>query len=237
MPKLYLIPCFIAPDSDNQALPAINRSITSSLHYFIVENARSARRFLSKTGVKNIEERHFLELNKNTGNLAEQYFKEAGNHDIGLLSEAGCPGVADPGAAVVHLAHQKGYEVLPLVGPSSILLALMGSGMNGQRFEFHGYLPIHQQERTQAIRRLETVSEKNNSTQLFIETPYRNNQLVSTLLKTCQPETSLCIACQLTAPDQYIKTRTIREWQTQKPPDLHKKTTIFLIFSGTLPVL
>jgi 16S rRNA (cytidine1402-2'-O)-methyltransferase len=149
--------------------------------------------------------------------------------DVGLMSEAGCPGIADPGAEIVEKAHRMGIKVIPLVGPSSILLALMASGFNGQSFTFHGYLPIDKVERSKQIRELESMAEKNNQTQIFIETPFRNNPMLEEILKTAHPKTRLCIACDLTSATEFIQTKTIAEWQ-KKVPELHKRPAIFLIF-------
>jgi 16S rRNA (cytidine1402-2'-O)-methyltransferase len=153
---------------------------------------------------------------------------QAGN-DVGLMSEAGCPGIADPGAEIVEKAHRMGIKVVPLVGPSSILLALIASGFNGQSFTFHGYLPIDKVDRAKKIRELENLSIKNEQTQLFIETPFRNNPMLEEILKTCNPKTRLCIACDITAETEFIQTKTIAEWQ-KKVPELHKRPTIFLIY-------
>ena len=152
--------------------------------------------------------------------------------DAGILSEAGCPAVADPGALAVGEAHRLGIEIAPLVGPSSILLALMGSGFSGQCFAFQGYLPIQEKDRETAIKEAEKLSSKKQQTQIWIETPYRNKTLFEAFLKTCQGETYLCLACQLTAPDEYICTKRIKEWRTTTLPDLHKKPTIFLLFAS-----
>jgi 16S rRNA (cytidine1402-2'-O)-methyltransferase len=160
----------------------------------------------------------------------KQKIKDGKN--IAIISEAGCPGIADPGQVLIAAAQELNAAVKPLVGPSSILLALMASGMNGQQFEFVGYLPIENLERSKAITAMENISQKKNSTQLFIETPYRNNQMLETLLKTCKPSTRLCIAADLTSADEYIKTKTIAEWKKEKT-DFHKKPVIFLLYSGT----
>jgi 16S rRNA (cytidine1402-2'-O)-methyltransferase len=194
------------------------------------ENERTARRFL-KSICKEIviDDFEWHTIHKTEESLLlvfKQKIKEQKN--IAIISEAGCPGIADPGQILIAAAQEMGATVKPLVGPSSILLALMASGMNGQQFEFVGYLPISIPERTKAISALEVASKKNNSTKIFIETPYRNNQLVETLLKTCQPQTKLCIAAELTAATEYIKTKTITEWKKEKT-DFHKKPVIFLL--------
>ncbi|MGA0558185.1 SAM-dependent methyltransferase [Larkinella sp. VNQ87] len=232
MPSLYLIPTVLAENTAEQVLSPQIRAVVGQTKVFFVENVRTARRFISslKTGVV-IDELTFYELNKDTpetetaGQLRRLLLEQ---QDAGILSEAGCPGVADPGAVAVRLAHQMGWRVWPLVGPSSILLALMASGMSGQSFAFHGYLPIEKPARLQQIRQLEQDARKRDQTQIFMETPYRNNALLADLLATCHPETRLCIACHLTADDELIRTLSIREWKTQVP-DLHKKPSLFLL--------
>jgi 16S rRNA (cytidine1402-2'-O)-methyltransferase len=194
------------------------------------ENERTARRFL-KSICKEIviDDYEWFTIHKSEEELLgtfRQKIREEKN--IAIISEAGCPGIADPGQMLVAAAQEMDVVVKPLVGPSSILLALMASGMNGQQFEFVGYLPIDTGERIKAITALETTSQKKNSTQIFIETPYRNNQLLDTLLKTCKPATRLCIAAELTTPDEFIKTRTVADWKKEKT-DLHKKPVIFLL--------
>ncbi|MFC5409079.1 SAM-dependent methyltransferase [Larkinella bovis] len=232
MPVLYLIPTILAENTADQVLSPQIRDVISQTTVFFVENVRTARRFISslKTGVV-IDELTFYDLHKDTPETDTRQQLQAlkqQNRDAGILSEAGCPGVADPGAVAVRLAHQSGWQVRPLVGPSSILLALMASGMSGQSFAFHGYLPIEKPARLHEIRQLEQEARKRQQTQIFMETPYRNNQLLADLLATCHPETRLCIACNLTAPDELVRTRTIREWKAQSP-DLHKKPSLFLI--------
>ena len=229
---LYLIPCTLGETDLNNVLPQANANIITSLKYFIVENIRTARRFLKKVDRNiNIDELEFFELNGHT--KAEQissFLKPmAEGHSMGVISEAGCPAIADPGADVVGIAQSKGYIVKPLVGPSSILLSLMGSGFNGQSFAFHGYLPIDASERTSTIKKLEGRIYAENQTQLCIETPYRNNKLAEELIRTCRPSTKLCIASNITCEDEYIQTRPIKEW-AGKVPDLSKKPTIFLIY-------
>ena len=168
------------------------------------------------------------EVNTDVATAFNQKIKE--EKIIGIISEAGCPGVADPGQALVHLAQQKGVLVKPLVGPNSILLALMASGMNGQRFQFAGYLPIEISERVKTIKSLETESKQKDCTQIFIETPYRNNQLLEALLKTCQPQTSICIAVNLTGETESIQTKTVQQWKAAIP-ELHKRPVIFLLYA------
>ncbi|MDH6312519.1 16S rRNA (cytidine1402-2'-O)-methyltransferase [Parabacteroides sp. PFB2-10] len=231
-PALYLIPVTLGETSHEQVLPAYNREVILTLRHFIVENIRTARRFLKKTDPAIvIDDLTFYELNKHTtpeevtGYLAPL----AKGESVGIISEAGCPAIADPGADVVAMAQRQGYRVVPLVGPSSILMALMASGFNGQSFAFHGYLPIDGGERTQMIKKLEGRVYGENQTQLFIETPYRNNKLAEELLRTCRPGSRLCIASNITCEDESIRTRTIKEWQG-KLPDMNKKPTIFLLY-------
>lgn len=232
---LYLIPTVLAPSTYEKVLSPQIREVISHLNHFFVENVRTARRFISdlQTG-KSIESLHFYTLDKDTPPAESAKYMDIllSGEDAGIISEAGCPGIADPGAVAVQLAHKKEIQVIPLVGPSSILLALMSSGFSGQSFVFHGYLPIDKNERNKAIRQLEKDSRQKNQTQLFMETPFRNNQLLEELLHTCQPDTLLCIATQITAPDEIIRTRTIKEW-TKHKPDLHKKPTIFLVYKST----
>lgn len=232
MPTLYLIPTPLADDtSDATVLPAIRAIIEKTDAYF-VENVRSARRFI--TGLKTsrvIDETTFFDLDKDTPPAdTRRQIQELmeRKRSAGVLSEAGCPGVADPGAVVVGMAHALGWRVEPLVGPSSILLALMASGMSGQSFIFHGYLPIEKQDRARSIRFLEKEAQQRQQTQIFMETPYRNDALFTDLLANCQPNTRLCVACNLTAPDAFVRTLLVREWKSQVP-DLRKKPTVFLL--------
>lgn len=198
-----------------------------------MENERSARRFLKQIWKEMVIDNYeWVLADKETIHLPEtrKRFVEAmnsGKH-IGIISEAGCPGVADPGQQLIALAHEKNYPVKPIVGPSSILLALMGSGLNGQQFSFSGYLPIDASERVKQLKDLESLSARQRSTQIFMETPYRNNALLEVVLKTCRADTLLCIAANLTAADEFLQTRTIAQW-AQKKPDLHKKPALFLL--------
>ena len=227
---LYLIPTILAPDTTEFVLSPQIKEIIKNTDYYFVENVRTARRFISELKVgKVIDELHFFEVDKDTNiEQIRKYFKQIPqNQHIGVISEAGCPGVADPGAIAVKVAHQLGIKVIPLVGPSSILLALMASGFSGQSFVFHGYLPIDKIERAKKIKALEIESRK-QQTQIFMETPFRNDSFLEDLLNTCQTDTLLCIACNITAPDELIQTKTVNQWKTKKP-DLHKKPTIFLI--------
>ena len=231
MAKLFLIPNVLSEGDWQNVLPVQIHPILTNTKYFIVENIRTARRFMKQVNREiNIDECTFYELNKRTRSSELPGFLKPleQGFDIGVISEAGCPGVADPGADVVRIAHQKGYKVVPIVGPSSILLALMASGLNGQNFAFVGYLPIKPNERVREIAALEKRIRNNKQTQIFIETPYRNNQLINDLLKTCSPTTLLCIAANITGMNEFISTKTIQEWKGQVP-DLHKQPVIFLI--------
>ncbi|MGQ1890614.1 SAM-dependent methyltransferase [Thermophagus sp. OGC60D27] len=229
--KLFLIPTHLGNPDHPLTIPSEVATLTGRLRYFIVENIRTARRYLRLLDPQmDIDHSTFFTLDKHTGPREYSSFLQplADGHDIGIISEAGCPGIADPGAAIVKLAHQKGIKVVPMTGPSSILLALMGSGMNGQNFAFNGYLPIDKHDRIKSIKHLESRSIKEKQTQLFIEAPYRNNALVKDIIGNCHPNTLLCIACNLTLPDEFIETRSVSSWKG-KVPDLHKKPTIFLI--------
>lgn len=229
--KLYLIPVPIAEVDHAVCLPEYNRSLLPEIKHFIVENIRSARRFLKAADRSiAIDELTFYELNKHTApeSIGDYLRPLSEGLSVGVISEAGCPAVADPGADVVALAQQKGYEVVPLVGPSSILLALMGSGFNGQGFAFSGYLPIDERERVERIKELEHRALRRGETQIFIETPYRNLQLLETLTKHCSPETKLCVASGLQSETVLLKTKPIRAWRGEKPA-IHKVPTIFLL--------
>lgn len=231
---LYLIPCPIAEEGDVwDVLPAANRAVMASLDYFIVENTRSARRFLSKAKLgRPIEELEFRELNEHTvaGREVEELVAPiAAGRSAGVISEAGVPGVADPGALVVALCHRRGIRVVPLVGPSSILLAMMASGLNGQSFAFNGYLPVKPPERVQAIRRFERRAQSERQSQLFIEAPYRNVKLMEQLLQTLAPETRLTLAMDITAPGEYIRTLPVREWRSVRLPEMNRRPAIFII--------
>ncbi|MGH1335469.1 MAG: SAM-dependent methyltransferase [Aureispira sp.] len=232
---LYLIPTPLT-EGVLTPLPEETLAIVRRLKVFVVERGKTARQFIKQTETPiPFAEMTFFELNKRT-NASElpSFLKPAldENQDIGILSEAGCPGIADPGADLVNLAHQRGLNVVPLVGPSSILLALMASGLNGQQFAFHGYLPIKNPNRKKALQDLERQSKKQRQTQIFIETPYRNDGLISDMLSALNGQTKLCVAADLTAPDAYIKTKTILNWKRQAPPRLHKRPAIFLILAS-----
>lgn len=231
--KLFLIPAFIGSDNPSEVFPQLNAEIVKGIKYFIVEEERTARRFLKKidSGI-DINLLKFSVLNEHSNLLQiSSYLDPCKNEDVGLLSEAGVPCVADPGSVIVKMAHEKGIEVVPLIGPSSIILALMASGLNGQNFAFIGYLPVKQHDRIRAIKQIEQRSVLENQTQCFIEAPYRNNQLFDDIIKTASPETNLCIACDLTLPTQMIVTLPVNEWKNKKP-DFHKRPAIFLLKKG-----
>ena len=231
-PAMYLLPVTLGDTAIGRVLPAYNTDIIRGIRHFIVEDVRSARRFLKKVDASiDIDSLTFYPLNKHTASEAiAGYLRplEAGEA-MGVISEAGCPAVADPGADVVAIAQRKGLKVVPLVGPSSILLSVMASGFNGQSFAFHGYLPIDQGERTRRLKELEQRIYAEHQTQLFIETPYRNNKLMEEILRTCRPQTKLCIAANLTCEGEYIRTKTVREWKGHLP-DLTKTPCIFLLY-------
>jgi 16S rRNA (cytidine1402-2'-O)-methyltransferase len=230
--SLFLIPVTLGETSHRKVLPEYNRDVILQIKHFIVEDIRSARRFLKKTDpsapIGNIS---FYELNRHTPPAQVASYLDPldrGEH-VGVISEAGCPAIADPGTDVVALAQEKGRAVVPLVGPSSILLALMASGFNGQNFAFNGYLPVGRAECVQAVRKLEARMYAENQTQLFIETPYRNNRLLDDLLRVCRPSTRLCIAADITLDSESIRTLRVKDW-AGRTPDLSKKPAIFLIY-------
>lgn len=230
--KIYLIPTVIAPDTIEQTIPAHVKEIAASLDYFLAENIRTARRYLSALKIgKPIESLHFEQLDKKTspqqiGSLLRPVFE---GHSIGVLSEAGCPGIADPGALAVEYAHAHDIQVVPLVGPSSILMALIASGFNGQSFAFHGYLPIEKAQRLKSLKALEQNISRHNQTQIFMETPYRNEKLFQDMLKGLSPETRLCVARDVTGQAELVQTKHIKEWRKLQAPELHKIPTVFLI--------
>ena len=229
---LYLIPVTLGDTPITQVLPAYNKEIILQIRHFIVEDVRSARRFLKKVDKEiDIDALTFYTLNKHTSpEDISGYLKPlAAGESMGVISEAGCPAVADPGADVVAIAQRKNLKVVPLVGPSSIIMSVMGSGFNGQSFAFHGYLPIDPAERAKRLKTLEQRIYTESQTQLFIETPYRNNKMLEDILQHCKPQTKLCVAANITCPDEYIKTKTVKEWQTKKP-DLAKIPCIFLLY-------
>lgn len=231
---IYMIPSPISDDTPVwDVLPEANRKVMDSLDYFIVENTRSARRFLSKAGVKRrIEELEFVELNEHTTDEREverMLRPVVEGRSAGVISEAGVPGVADPGAAIVALAHRHGVRVVPLVGPSSILMSVMASGLNGQSFAFVGYLPIKEPERGRRLKELERRVVDERQSQLFIEAPYRNVKLFETLVKSLSPRMKLTVATDITAPDEFIRTLTVEEWRRAGVPQIEKRPTIFLL--------
>jgi 16S rRNA (cytidine1402-2'-O)-methyltransferase len=229
---LYLIPCTLGDPSSEQVLPKHVINVTRKLSHFVVEQPKTARRFLATLKPEQpIQSLNFTSLNQHTpdAELPNLLAPLLAGHDVGIISEAGCPGIADPGANLVNLAHSKNIRVVPLVGPSSILLALMASGLNGQCFAFHGYLPIEDTERMRAITTLEAESTKRNQTQLFIETPYRNDKMFSALLRYCHPQTLLCVACDITLPSEEIKMHTISHWKSAPAPALNKRPSMFLL--------
>lgn len=232
--KLYLIPTTLGDTNPLEVMPISVKKVIEHLDHYIVENEKSARRAIK--GISPGKSQPSLELyilNKYTDTMEIPNFLAPclQGISVGLLSEAGVPGVADPGAEVVKLAHQKGIQVVPLVGPSSILMAMMSSGMNGQNFAFNGYLPIDQQERKQALKRLERVSQENDQSQLFIETPYRNDKMLQDIVNTVHPDTAVCIACDITLPSEFIVTKPASFWKNN-PPGLHKRPAIFIIHKG-----
>jgi 16S rRNA (cytidine1402-2'-O)-methyltransferase len=230
--RLYLIPVPLGPTPVAAVLPAPVRNRSQELRNFVAENAKSARAFLkSLPSDWPLQEIEIHELNEHTATseLPRLLAPLLAGTDLGLISEAGCPAVADPGAALVALAHQEAIQVIPLVGPSSILLALMASGLAGQCFAFHGYLPSAPQEREKRLRELEKQSRQEQRTQIFIETPYRNRQMLESLFRTCAPNTRICLATDLTLDSEEIRTRPIAEWQRQPLPDINRRPTVFLL--------
>lgn len=231
---LYLIPVPLGATPPEAVLPAPVLERIRPLTHFVVENAKSARRFLKAVASEHaLQTLNLRELNVHTPRteLSALLAPLKEGHDVGLLSEAGCPAVADPGADLVALAHQSGIRVMPLVGPSSLLLALMASGLNGQRFAFIGYLPTKDAERQKALHELEAESRKFRQTQLFIETPYRNQPLLEAILRTCQASTRLTLATNLSLPDESVLTRTVAEWKKATPPDIDRRPTVFLLLA------
>lgn len=232
--KLYLIPNTLGDAKFERILPSNNFTIIENIKHYIVEDLRNARRFLSKAGWKGkIDDLTFYLLNEHSRiEDIQQHLKMADSGtDIGLLSDAGTPCVADPGADIVSMAHEKGIQVIPLIGPSSILLSLMASGFNGQNFAFLGYLPRERSQRVKSIKQLESKVFKKNQTQIFIEAPYRNNQMLESLLQSCTLQTKVCVARDITLDEELIISKTVSEWKKEKSlPDLHKRNTIFLLY-------
>lgn len=228
---LYLIPTTLGESNPDDVLPQTVKRAIEFIDCYIVENEKTARRFIKSIYPEKIQSSLIISsLNKHTevSEHNEMIQPCLQGVNVGLMSEAGCPGVADPGAAIVKLAHEKGIQVVPLVGPSSILLAMMGSGMNGQSFAFNGYLPIDKSDKKSALKNFEKLSFDKNQSQIFIETPYRNNKLLEDFLQTLQPNTHLCIAADITLPTEYIKTMKVSEWK-KATIDLHNRPTIFII--------
>ena len=234
-PALYLIPVTLGDSGTDRMLPPYNRSVIVQLRHFIVEDIRSARRFLKLVDRDiDIDALTFYELNEHSdpaaaGHCIAPLLK---GEAMGLLSEAGCPAVADPGATAVAQAHAKGLPVVPLVGPSSIIMAVMGSGFNGQSFAFNGYLPVKDGERAAKLRQLERRAWSEDQTQLFIEAPYRNLKMLEAVLSVCRKDTQLCIAAAITCSEETIQTHTVAEWQKLPAPDIHKVPAIFLLYRG-----
>ncbi len=229
---LYLIPTPLGDCTLDLVLPDETRRVAARLSHFVVEQAKTARAFLKQVGTElPIQQLQLSELNEHTRNSALEALLAPllAGHDVGLLSEAGCPAVADPGANLVRLAHRRGIAVKPLVGPSSILLAIMASGLVGQRFAFHGYLPAKPEERAKAIKDLEKRAEREDSAQVFIETPYRNQAMLDSLLGTCREDTLVTVACDLTLNTEFIATRATKDWSAPLP-ELHKRPCVFLIW-------
>ncbi len=229
--KIYLIPIPIAEDALHTLSEQIRTTTLEVTHYF-VENIRTARRFLKSVHKEIvIDDLHFSEIDKREGpdlSTLSQWVKEG--QTIGIMSESGCPGIADPGAIIINRAHEMNVPIYPLTGPNSIVLSLMASGMNGQSFAFNGYLPVKNPERSKQIKHFELRSKSEHQTQIFIETPYRNNQLLEDVLKNCAPNTQLCLAQDISGADEYIKTKTIKDWKKQKP-ELKKLPSVFLLLA------
>ncbi len=229
--NLYLIPCPMGDVPPLAVLPISVKNAIERIDHYIVEHQKEARRFI-KSIVPEKEQASLKleEINKYTlpEEIAPMLNPCLEGFDVGVISDAGCPGIADPGARAVHYAHEKGIKVIPLVGPSSILMAMMASGFNGQNFAFNGYLPIDKGERKQELKRLEKLSKDNDQSQLFIETPYRNNQMLQSLTETLNSQTRICVACDITLPSEYIKTAPVELWKKIKV-DLHKRPTLFII--------
>ncbi|MBX2827581.1 MAG: SAM-dependent methyltransferase [Flavobacteriaceae bacterium] len=232
--NVYLIPNTLGDTPPLEVLPLLVKKAVEEIDHYIVEHEKDARRFIkSIVPRKSQPDLHFSIINKFTdpSEIPDMLLPCFEGKDVGIMSDAGCPGIADPGALVVAQAHQKGVKVVPLVGPSSILLAMMASGFNGQNFAFNGYLPIDKRERRQEIKRLERLSAEQNQSQLFIETPYRNNQMLESLTSVLQPQTQLCVACDITLPSEFILTQSAESWKKTKV-DLNKRPTLFIIHKG-----
>jgi 16S rRNA (cytidine1402-2'-O)-methyltransferase len=229
--SLYMIPSTLGDTSIETVIPAYNILIINKLSHFVVEDIRTARRFLKQCGIqKPIDELIFYELNEHThDSVIPEILNNSGNSNLGLISDAGVPAIADPGAKLVSEAYRNNMRVIPLAGPSSIVLAMMASGLNGQNFAFIGYLPVKTPDRNQKIRSIEKRSQTEKQSQVFIEAPYRNNQLINALLEQCKPETLLCIAANLTLPDEWIMTKSVQMWKHSPPPDLKNQPAVFIV--------
>ena len=231
--RLYLIPSPLGDNDPAEVIPAPTLALLQGIRRYVVEEVRTARRYLSRAGLKgHISELEFHELNEHTGpeevEAMASLFDDG--QDVGLISEAGLPAVADPGAALVALCHRRGITVVPLVGPSSLMLALMASGLNGQSFAFCGYLPAKTDERRNAIKAIEKASQAHNQTQIVIETPYRNDSFFADLLQACKPSTRICVAADITLPDAFIRTRTASEWKKENLI-IGKRPCVFLMLA------
>jgi len=229
--KLYLIPSPISESENDNQLFAYLIPIITGIDIFFVENLRTTRRFFSRIGIRNIENIRFEQLDKHVKQKEVESLLDIvkKGKNAGILSEAGCPGIADPGSIAVKLAHTHNIRIIPVSGPSSIFMALMASGFNGQNFTFHGYLPIDKMDRKAEIRHIENLVYSKDQTQIFMETPYRNNKLLGVLVESLKPETLLCVACDISGADEFIRTKRIRIWK-KSIPDIHKKPTLFLIY-------
>lgn len=228
--EIYLIPCYLHEEAGYENLPPYILDAVKACTVFYVENIKTARRYLKKLWKEMvIDDYEWIVIHKAEEQVQQSFLQHCKQgKNIAIISEAGCPGIADPGQILIEAAQKNNYTIKPLVGPSSILLALMASGMNGQQFSFHGYLPIDANERKKKLKTLEEESAKQNATQIFIETPYRNNQMINDVLSTCKPETKFCIAVDITAATESIKTKTVKQWK-QQAVDIHKKPAIFLL--------
>lgn len=231
--RLFLIPSPLGDNDPAEVIPAPTLALLQGVGCYVVEEVRTARRYLSRAGLKGrIAELEFHELNEHTSQ--EEVERLAAlfddGRDVGLISEAGLPAVADPGAALVALCHRRGIEVVPQVGPSSLMLALMASGLNGQSFAFCGYLPAKTEDRRNAIKSIEKTSQSKRQTQIFIETPYRNDAMFSDLLQSCRPSTRICVAANITMPDEFIRTKTVAEWKKENPI-IGKRPCVFLMLA------
>ncbi|MFM1910845.1 MAG: hypothetical protein RJB18_236 [Pseudomonadota bacterium] len=231
---LYMVPVTLGDDNLSYVIPADVMTLVQGLEYFVVENEKSARRFLGSVKTnKPVRELNFQLLNEHSAekDLPALIATLLAGHDVGMLSEAGCPGIADPGATLAALAHRKGIKVAPLVGPSSILLSLMASGFNGQQFTFLGYLPSDKAARINKLKDIEKQSQRLNETQIFIETPYRNQHMLEDILASCGANTKLCIARNVSLETEFVVSKTIAEWKKSELPDLHKQPTVFLLLA------